>query len=256
MSLGQENNNRNNFNNNEKRNYPTVYSNYKISNPEAQEPSQLSFAFSFNGLLKFIIAPKKETNNSQDFSTYDHENEAFAFISFSKAKILVEEIKRLKKGEINNTAVPTKHGLISIVFDDTTYILSIQDIDPDTGLIISSYSYEMKTNTSAINNYNKETGEFTTYEYNNIELDFIQDLLEQYYLSSSNAIAYSVINANRYNDERNKNSLEAIKKQLNIPTAGQYSNKNSGGQYFSKPQTPSQQQNYDDLESRINDLDA
>ena len=252
MSLG-DNNNR--FNNNEKRNYPTVYSGYKMSNSEAQDPSQLTFAFSFNGLLKLIIAPKKGVSD-EGYISYDHENEAFAFISFTKAKILVEEIKRLKSGEIVSTAVPTKHGLVSIVYNGSTYVLSIQDIDPDTGLIISSYSYEMKTNTAAINNYNTSNGEYSTYEYAHIELDILSDILEQYYLSSSNAIAYSVINANRFNEERTKNSLEAIKKQLNIPTSAQYSNKPSGGQYFSKPQTPSNQANYDDLESRISDLDS
>ena len=74
-------------------------------------------------------------------------------------------------------------------------------------------------------------------------------------LSAHNAVAYSVINANRFNEERNKNSLEAIKKQLNIPTSGQYSNKPAGGQYFSKPHTPSNQTNIDDLESKVEELE-
>lgn len=248
MSLGDK------YNNNEKKNYPTVYSNYKMSNAESQDPSQLSFAFSFNGLLKIIIAPKKGEQNG--FVSYDHENEAFAFISFTKAKILVEEIERILNGSINSTAVPTKHGLVCITNNNGKYVLTIADIDPDTGLIMSSYNYEFKDNHSAINNYDASTGQYDTYNYSNIELYILKDLLEQYYLSTSNAIAYSVINANRFTEERTKNSLEAIKKQLNIPSTPQYSNKPSGGQYFSKPQTPSQQANYDDLESRINELDS
>ena len=249
MSLGN-----NNYNNNEKRNYPTVYSNYKMSNAESQDPSQLSFAFSFNGLLKIIIAPKKGEDNG--FISYDHENEAFAYISYTKAKILVEEIKRLMNGEIISTAVPTKHGLVCIGLVNGKYVLSIADIDPDTGLIMSSYSYTFKDNHTAINNYDANSGQYDTYGYADIELYMIKDLLEQYYLSTSNAVAYSVINANRFTDERTKNSLDAIKKQLNIPSSPQYSNKPSGGQYFSKPQTPSQQTNFHDLERRIGDLDA
>lgn len=248
MSLGEK------FNNNEKKSYPTVYSNYKMSNSEANEPTQLSFAFTFNGLLKIIIAPKKGMTED-GYVSYDHENEAFAHISYTKAKILVKEIDRLLNNEAESIAVDTKHGLLMINNNNGIYSLIIADIDPNTGLIMTSYSYEFKSSSKAINNYNINNGDFSTYEYPYLELEMIKDLLEQYYLSTSNAVAYSVINANRFNEERNKNSLEAIKKQLNIPTSGQYSNKPAGGQYFSKPHTPSNQTNIDDLESKLSSLD-
>ena len=69
----------NKYNNNGKKDYPTVYSNYKMSNAEAEEPTQLSFSFTLNGLLKVIIAPKKGVTD-EGYTSYDHENEAFAFI--------------------------------------------------------------------------------------------------------------------------------------------------------------------------------
>ena len=251
MSMGNSN-----YNNNERRNnYPTVYSNFKMSNPEADQPTQLSFAFSFNGLLKFIIAPKKGV--TQDgYVSYDHEAEVFAYISYTKAKLLSFEIDRLINGEVNSVGVDTKHGILNIAKEgEDDYILTIADIDPDTGLISGSMSYVLKKNTRSINNYNYSNGQFDIKEYPDIELIMIKDLLDEYYKSTTNAVAYSVINANRFNEERTKNSLEAIKKQLNIPTSGQYSSKPSGGQYFNKPQTPSQQTNFDDLETRLEDLE-
>ena len=247
-----ENNNK--YNNNERKNYPTVYSNYKMSNPEAIEPTQLSFAFAFNGLLKVIIAPKKGTSD-EGFTSYDHENEAFAFLSYTKAKIFSLEIReRLLTGLTQSVAVDTKHGLISISNKNGVYSLNISDIDPNTGLIMTEYSYEFKNVHKAIENYDAATGNFTTNEYPTVEVEMFADLLDEYYKATSNAVAYSVINANRFNDGSIKSSLEAIKKQLNIPTTGQYSQKPSGGQYFSKSQSTSQV-GYDDLENKIDDLE-
>ena len=245
----------NKYNNNGKKDYPTVYSNYKMSNAEAEEPTQLSFSFTLNGLLKVIIAPKKGVTD-EGYTSYDHENEAFAFISYTKAKILSREIReRLLKGIVPIVAVDTKHGLISVCNTNGVYSLNISDIDPNTGLIMTQYSYVFKDNNRAIENYNVSTGDFDTYTYPEIEVEAFADLLDEYYKSSSNALAYSVINANRFNDGSIKGSLEAIKKQLNIPTSGQYSQKPSGGQYFTnKPSQSTSQLDYSDLENKIEDM--
>ena len=61
----------------------------------------------------------------------------------------------------------------------------------------------------------------------------------------TNAVAYSVINCNRFNDSRVKTSLDAIKENLGISTSYNSGNKGSkGGSFFNNS-------SYDDIKNNI-----
>ena len=249
MALGDS------YNNNEskdKKYTPNIQSEYKMSNPEGIDPSSLSFNF-WNGLLNIKIAPKK-ANSNDEFASYDYDNAASVFISHSKARILAEEIKRFieANGSIDNVGVNTKHGLLSVSsgkeFGVSSPVLVVRDLDPNNGQIISQYIYQFKTGFHyGIENF--KDSKYSTVTYDNLELEQLITILEQFYLSMTNAMAYSVINCNRFNDTRVKNSLDAIKENLGISTS--YSSKNSGGSYFSRNNNSS----YEDIKDSISAME-
>lgn len=257
----------NNYENNDKRNYPTVYSNMRMSNQEGLDPSRLSFSFTLNGLLKLTITPIKGINDN-GFAQYDTDNEAVAFVSYIKAKMLASEIRTyLANGKFSSGAsafaINTKHGLLQI-YDGKIEgvdgpLLAIIETNADTGKVDAKYIYQFKTDYHyTITNYDEATGKFDTNNYPDIEVEVFADLLEQYYLSCSNAIAYSVINSNRYNQERLNNDLEALKSKAGISTGG--NNYRGGGNYFNRnngnvPPVNQSQASYQDLESKISSME-
>lgn len=257
MALGDNYNNSNEQK--EKKYNPTVISDYKMSNPEGIDPSALSFSY-WNGLLNIKIAPKK-ANSNEEFASYDYDNAASVFISHGKARVLVEEIKRFREsnGSIDNVGISTKHGLLSVCdgksFGVSGPLLVVRDLDPNTGAVIAKYIYQFKTGFHyGIENFNETDSQYTTNNYDYLELDQFVTILEQYYLSMTNAFAYSVINANRFNETRVKNDLDAIKDNLGIPKSGNYSYKNnSGGNFFKSSSTPTA--SFSDIQDKISTLD-
>ena len=245
-----------NNNSNETKKYtPSIQSEYKMSNPEGIDPSSLSFSF-WNGLLSIKIAPKK-ANSTDEFASYDYDNAANVFISDSKARIFASEIDRFieANGSIDNVGVNTKHGLISICdgkkFGVAGPLLVVRDLDANNGNIISQYIYQFKTGFHyGIENFNDTDSKYNTVAYDNLELEQFKTVLEQFYISMTNAMAYSVINCNRFNDTRIKNSLDAIKENLGISTSySGNSNKSSGGSFFSKNSS------YDDIKDNISAME-
>lgn len=257
MALGDS------YNNNEqkeKKYNPTVTSEYRMSNPEGIDPSALSFSF-WNGLLNIKIAPKK-ANSNDEFASYDYDNAASVFISHGKARVLVEEIKRFREsnGSIDNVGISTKHGLLSVCdgksFGVSGPLLVVRDLDPSNGSIVAKYIYQFKTGFHyGIENFNESDSQYVTNNYDYLELDQFVTILEQYYLSMTNAFAYSVINANRFNDARVKNDLDAIRENLGIPKSGNYSNKNTGGNFFKSNNTTSNNTSFSDIQNKISSLD-
>ena len=102
----------------------------------------------------------------------------------------------------------------------------------------------------SIENFNDTDSKYNTVAYDNLELEQFKTVLEQFYISMTNAMAYSVINCNRFNDTRIKNSLDAIKENLGISTSySGNSNKSSGGSFFSKNSS------YDDIKDNISAME-
>ena len=251
-----------NYNNNdqkEKKYQPTVQSDYKMSNPEGIDPSSLSFSF-WNGLLNIKIAPRK-ANSGDEFASYDYDNAASAFLSHSKARVLASEIDRFMEsnGTIDNVGVNTKHGLLSICdgksFGVSGPLLVIRDLDPTNGSITSKYIYQFKTGFHyGIENFNEADSSYSTNNYDYLELEQFKTVLEQFYNAMTNATAYSVINADRFNQSRIKSDLDAIKDNLGIAKSGNYSNKNGGG-YFNRNNSSNNTSSYEDIQNKISEME-
>ena len=226
MALGtQYNNNTNNSNNTGKYAF-SMDSSYKFCNGESKiDQTGIKFSF-WNGLLKVTIAPKQQatgTNGGEEYDTFDWKNGTTVYLSYMKANLLLQEIKAFREGKLTNAGVPTGRTSTNLIYisngkefgNDTTCIV-IVGINENGGAE-STAVYEFKKQFNyAIRNYDSKAIKFEKQYYDEIELDSICTLLDEFYRAMSGAIAYSVIDANSRNDYRVKCSLEAIAGKLGV----------------------------------------
>ena len=112
----------------------------------------------------------------------------------------------------------------------------IRNLDAQSGEVVSSYSYEINgSNYYTIRNFNEQDSSFDREMYAALEIEAVLDLLESFYRSSDYAMAYSVVDALKYDFTRTGNSLNAIKDKLGITSNGKSGgNGGNGSSFFSK----------------------
>jgi hypothetical protein len=232
MALG------NSYNNNGKNQYtPVYYSQYNTANKDGIDPSALSYSF-YNRMLKLTISPAKP--ESGDKVSYDHENAAVAWLTHTKARMLHDQIKKVLEGKIENGGVNTgNEGLVRFIdgkeLGVNNYCLIINKID-EAGNVLSSYAYEFKSKHHyAVENFNPKDASHKKAYYNNIEVEQFLDLLEQYYLAMSGAMAYSVMDGFRFTTDANNTKIDLIMSKLGVEyKPGTTSRSSSGGSYFDR----------------------
>ena len=218
MSLGDTTNNNNN-----ERFQPTVYCPIKLKNTECEkDPSELSFSY-WKNLLKISISPMITGDTNTPYASFDHKNQGTVHLTHDKARILYAEIMEFLKDPdaYNNMGVPSgATGLISISngkeFGVNSPILVIRKINQETGCVESSYMYQFKTNYASVRNFDESTQKFDRCIYEQIEIYVLMDILKSYYESMSYSTAYTVINANQYNDSRYNTKLDLLMDKLGI----------------------------------------
>ena len=241
MTLG----NYNNYENNKKDDkvyQPMVYSPYRMSNIEGVDPSALTFTY-WAGMLKTSIAPANKTNN--DSVSFDYKNAGVAYITHTKARLLLNEILKFQENPelYNNLGVDIKGGLISISngkeFGIANPCLVIRKVNETTGAVESSYIYEFKTKYHyGIRNFDEKTSEFDIVYYENIELDQLKTLLEQYYIAMSYATAYSIIDSSKFENSRINTKIGLIAQKLGVEfKSGKESGDSSGKSFFNTKST-------------------
>lgn len=229
-----------NYNENNNRKYyePLVYSRYGTSNTEGVDPSALSFSF-YNRMLKITIAPMKPNAKPEDRNIWDQENAVSVWLTHTKAKMLLEEIEYVQNNPDTcfNGGVPTgTEGLISFSTGKELGVSSpcliIRKINQDSGAVTSVYAYQFKDNYkgyNAIRNFDPNNpGDFESFNYPNMEIEDLKTILHQYYLASSGAVAYSVLDAARYDIQKQNTKMELIMEKLGIEKP-EYGNNNRGG---------------------------
>lgn len=254
------------YNQNETKKYsPTVYSQYKMSNigENCIDPSCINFTF-WNSTLKISIAPKKQTNG--DEVAFDYENDIAIYLNHTKARILYEEICKFQEDPVkyNSSGVPSGSGLITISngkeFGVDCPCIVIRKTD-EAGIPVSSYAYQIKNDYHfSIRNYDDKNGTFdkVTSDYTQLELEQIKTLLKTYYEAMTGAMAYSVIDQNKYEAGRTSTKLDQIAAKLGV----QFNNSKSGGGFKSstsvfnnKPATNYTSSTLDDINREIDEMD-
>lgn len=245
MALGQ-----NNYNNSNKQ-YPTVYSNYSMSNTESEiEKSRLSFTF-WNNMLKISIAPMKPSTNPNEIS-FDNDNAGSIYINHIKAKLLYDAINEFQtRGCTGNVGVNSGKGVITISdgaeFNKKTICVGIYLVNQETCIAESSYAYEFKNDYYfRLNSYEYDTGKFEKFMDNNMEIELLKAILISYYEAMSMSMAYSVVHATSFDKNKMESRVESIMSHLGIEF-GKSKNYSNNGFNSAKPSGYAQA-SFDDLD--------
>lgn len=229
MALGNYDNNKK-----DKQYIPVYYSEYGTGNKDGVDPSALSYTF-YNRMLKLSISPLKMNNG--DKVSYDHENAAIVWLTHTKARMLYKEILKVLNGEIENGGVNTgNEGLI--IFTNgkelgiANYCLIINKVDENGG-ILSSYAYEFKTKHHfSVENFNSKDSSHKKYYHNELEVEQFLDLLKSYYEAMTGSIAYSVLEAERFNTNANNTKLDLIMSKLGVEYKTGMTSRSSSKSFF------------------------
>ena len=234
-----------NYNNNKKQGPydPTVYSPYKFNNARSTvDQTQLSCQF-WNNSLRIIIAPKN-SDSPEDQPTFDIKNSISVYLNHIKARMLHDVLCKFMEDPetYDNAGVVAGTSFISFStgkdFGSTFPMIIIRKVD-ENGSITSSFAYEVKGDYHfAIRGFSeKSNGKYERDFYPNLELECLKTLLEEFYKAESRAVAYSVLDAFKYDQYRTSMKLNRIGEKLgldmNVSSSGN-SNRSSSTSYFSR----------------------
>lgn len=244
MSLGNGGNNNFTTNssadNNKRDNSPQVYCPILFKNPDApSDPSELGFAY-WKNLLKISISPKLDFKEGDKYVQYDHTNNAAIYINAMKAKIFAKEIREMlaNPGQLNSVSVPSgSTGLITfsngVEYGLDNYVLVIRKLD-ENGKVNTSYSYNFqgKNYYTAIRNFDEVTLSYDKKYYELLEIEWFIELLEEFSKAQNYAVAYTVVDAMKYDVTRLTNRVESIMEKLGIQNSYKSNSRQNSGKSF------------------------
>lgn len=202
---------------------PTYYSPVKFRNELSPvDPSELSFAY-WKGMLKLSISPKME-NTNLEYTTYDHKNNIEVFINHTKARMLYHEMAELRANPdaYQSVGINTgSSGLISVSNGKEVgingLILIIRKLNLD-GTVQSSYMYQFNREYHfSIRNFDENALTYDKHFYDEIEYDEFMDLLKNYYENINGFVAYSTVDAMRFEHKRINTKIGLMMDKLGIP---------------------------------------
>lgn len=220
-------NNNNQANNNNQVYSPTVHSGYKFFNSGSRvDKTSLSFEY-WNGLLKVIITPIIVQEGSPN--KMDDDNAVAIYMSPSRAYLFLKCLKEFRRNpdKYTNLGVPTNKGVIYIangsMFNDEGILLGIDLIDA-SGNVTAKYAYHFTSELFALENYTANIGIGDQTKYTDcstdLEVDMLEIVLDQYIKSATAAMAASVMDANKFNDNRLFSFIKDVKEKLGITSSG------------------------------------
>ena len=200
---------------------PNVYTAYRWNNAESNVDKTCMTTGIWKQLMKIGIFPIKETNG--DNISFDMENGLIVYLNHAKAKMLANELRNFLHDPDTYNGVGVSSGQVTITisngseFGTKNPIFVIRKVD-DVGNVTSSFAYEVKSDYYfAIRNYTggrEFSKEIETYR--NLEIEEMIMVLEDYCKSMTYAVAYSMMDANKYNYDRALGRINSIADKLGI----------------------------------------
>lgn len=232
-----------NANNTKKGPYdPTVYSPYKFNNARSTvDQTQLSTQFWSNS-LRIMIAPKN-TDSPEDQPTFDTKNSISIYLNHIKARMLHDVLTKFLQDPVanDNTGVVAGSSIISFTtgkdFGSAFPMVVIRKVD-ESGNITASFAYEVKGDYhfSVRGFTEKSEGKYEREFYPNLELECLLTILEEFYKAETRAVAYTVIDASKFDQYRMSTKVNRIGEKLgldmNVSSSG--SARSSSTSYFSR----------------------
>lgn len=203
--------------------HPSVYSPYKMNNSQGVvDQTCLTYSF-WNGNLKISIFPKKNTGKDGQVA-FDYNNGITIYLNHTKARILAEEVKKFLSDPetYNNVGVPSKQTIITVSngkeYNAQSPLIIIRKVD-ETGNVMSSFAYETKTDYFfSVRGYREGSADFEKVfsDYNNLELQQLVTILEEFYKASTYAHAFATIDAYSRETGYIRNALNQIGSKLGV----------------------------------------
>ena len=231
------------YNNNQKSSQvfePNVYSMYRFNNSRsAVDKTCLTTQFWKNS-LRISICPKLP-ETPDDSPSFDIKNGISVYLNHTKARILYHELCGFMEDpeKYDNHGVDSGMGLITFStgkeLGSQFPLIIICKID-ETGNITSSFAYEVKGNYHySICGFSESNKEFTKSYYPNLELEQLKDVLRTYFESMTYAMAYSVVEQERFEFNRISQKLNRIGEKLGIDISSSgNSQRSSSTSFFSQ----------------------
>lgn len=239
----------------------SMYSNYRMNNAESKiDATCISFRY-WKTNLCISIFPRKNTGN--DEVAFDMDNGITIYLSHTKARILMNEIKNFLKDPITYNAVGVPSGQAAITISNGSEygkdnpVITIRKVS-ETGEVVASFAYEFKRDYHySIRNYDGQKYDQVFEDYQNIEIEQLVTLLEEYVKAVTNAVAFTVLDQRKFSFTRLENKVEAIANSLGVelPKGGNGGQRKYNNTFFNNNQNSSgasdnsyQQASIDDLE--------
>lgn len=236
MSLGNTYNNNQGNRSNPNDNF-SVYSNYRMNNGDSKiDATCITFRF-WKSNLCISIFPRKNTGN--DEVQFDMDNGITIYLSHTKARIFKQEVENFLKDPIKYTGSGVNSGQAVITISNGAEygkdapVIIIRKI-AEGGEVVASFAYEFHRNYHfAIRNYDGKTFDSVYDEYNNIEIEQLVTLLDEYCKAMTNAVAFSVMDQRKYSANRVENKINAIAASLNVDISSGNGSNNGQRRYNS-----------------------
>lgn len=232
-----------NYNNNKKQGPydPTVYSPYKFNNARSTvDQTQLSIQF-WNNSLRILIAPKN-ADSPEDQPTFDIKNSISVYLNHAKARMLYDVLKNFMANpeKYDNTGVVAGSSFISFTtgkdFGSKFPLVIIRKVD-ESGNITSSFAYEVKGDYHfAVKGFTEKSKEYDKIFYPSLELDSLLTVLDEFVKAESRAMAYSVLDAFKFDQYRTSIKINRIgeKLGLDMSVSSSGSQRSSSTSFFSR----------------------
>lgn len=226
----------NEYNNNKKYFDPEVNTRFVFSNPNSElDPTRLNISY-WAGSCKINICPKKG-ERADGTPEWDWKNGITAFLTSNKAELFKRKLIAFLKNpdEFINQGVNTKSGII-VISNGKDYgidcpVIAIKKISA-RGEIESEFAYQINKNYHfSIQNFQKDGSYDKTY-YNNLEVEQLITILDQFVKASSYAMAYTVIDANRFNNSIHNTKLELVGEKVGVQFKKNGNNKSSESYFY------------------------
>lgn len=212
---------------------PSTRSAYRFFNSASSvDNTSLSFTY-WNSLLKITMNPIIVQEGSAN--KVDVNNHIDIYLSPSKAQMFLHCIRLFRKNPnaYQNIGVNTNKGIIFIANGEKMYgkkgtFIVINLINNENGAKEGEAAYEINSDVYAISNYAGGNNFDKYFDYSqDIELDMIETLLSSFIEAYTNAVASSILEANKFNDNRLFSFIKDAREKLGIPRGGE----SSGNKY-------------------------
>jgi len=259
----------NNTGNNNEVYTPTTRSSYRFFNSNSNiDNTTMSFSY-WNSLLKITI--NKIIVKEGSANKVDTDNHVDMYLSPSKAKMFLHCIQEYRKNPdaYYNIGVDTNRGAIFIgsgknICGTGGDCIIINLINSNTGEVESSAVYEFNTKDVYMITDYKGGNNFTkNMSYSNsLELDMFENLLVQFINAYTNAVASSILEANKFNEAREYNFMKDVREKLGISKgegnknynrSSWFSNGGSTSSSVSDSSSKHESSSYDDI---LDDIEA